>query len=380
MKNLLLVLVTLIMVISCKKEYSTISAKIEDDDGAMYILKNNYTGKKDSLILKNGEFTHNVKVEEPTYFVIYSEDKKRYEYFYVEKNSNIKISSNNNKVSALIYFFNIGGGGKVQQEYTDFNIKVDELYNVYKTIDGPPKGSKKELLYLLNQSKSSIMTDVYERFVETYNEIYPKENELTLDYIKMNPKSYVALDLLRGLAYMMPPEELKPFMDNIDVSLKTTPSALKIEEVYNKLMSKPRVGALAPNFTQNDVNDKPVKLSDEYNKGKYLLIDFWASWCGPCREENPNVVEAFEKFNKKGFNILGVSLDTKSKSWKKAIENDNLNWTQVSDLNGYDNVVAELYAVTSIPSNYLLDNDGKIIAKDLYGDALKNELETLFAD
>lgn len=132
------------------------------------------------------------------------------------------------------------------------------------------------------------------------------------------------------------------------------------------------VGTVPPDFTQKDADGKEVKLSDF--KGKYVLVDFWASWCGPCRRENPNVVKVFEKFKDKNFTVLGVSLDEDKDAWLGAVKKDGLNWTQVSDLKGWENAVAQQYRISAIPRNFLLGPDGKILAKDLRGEDLEAKL------
>jgi peroxiredoxin len=141
----------------------------------------------------------------------------------------------------------------------------------------------------------------------------------------------------------------------------------------NEAKSGPNpVGAVAPDFSQNDTNGTPVSLSSF--KGKYVLVDFWASWCRPCRDENPNVVDNYNRFKNKNFTVLGVSLDRAKDAWIQAIADDKLTWTNVSDLKFWNNDVAKLYSVGSIPQNFLIGPDGKIVAKNLRGPALEATL------
>lgn len=132
----------------------------------------------------------------------------------------------------------------------------------------------------------------------------------------------------------------------------------------------------APGFTQNDINEKPVSLKDF--KGKYVLLDFWASWCEPCRRENPNLVEVYKEYHDKGLEIISVSLDDDKNAWKEAVIKDNLPWTQLSDLKGEQNEAAKLYNVTALPYNYLINPDGVMIGRLLKKDRLRNKLKEIF--
>lgn len=142
------------------------------------------------------------------------------------------------------------------------------------------------------------------------------------------------------------------------------------------IAKKTGIGAVAMDFTQNNTAGKAVKLSDY--RGKYVLLDFWASWCGPCRAENPNVLDNYEKYHSKGLEILGVSLDDKKDAWLKAIKDDGLEWAHVSDLKGWKNDVAKEYNIRAVPSNFLIDKEGKIVAVDLRGEELTQRLAEIF--
>jgi peroxiredoxin len=184
-----------------------------------------------------------------------------------------------------------------------------------------------------------------------------------------------ALDRYAG--YSIDANEVEPLFLSLPEAKRNSPSG---QEMAKKIETakKTGIGAIALDFTQNDTLGKPVTLSTF--RGHYVLVDFWASWCGPCRAENPNVVEAFNQYKEKGFQILGVSLDQPNgkEKWMKAIHDDKLTWMHVSDLKYWKNEVAVLYGIQAIPQNFLLDPTGKIIGKDLRGDALKKKLAEIY--
>ena len=193
-----------------------------------------------------------------------------------------------------------------------------------------------------------------------------------LQLAKSKPKSYAsAFFSYQFNSFASDLDGVQKAYDNLDGSIKTSFFGKKLKEIAEALKTT-GIGGKAPDFTLQTPDNTTIALSSF--KGKYVLVDFWASWCGPCRQENPNVVKAFNQFKNKNFTILGVSLDEDKAAWQQAIMKDNLTWQHVSDLKGWNSDVAALYGVKGIPANFLLDTEGKIIAKDLRGNELVNKL------
>lgn len=201
------------------------------------------------------------------------------------------------------------------------------------------------------------------------------------DFITQHPGYFMSLIALNDVIGPLPsnvPELIKLF-NKMDKNIQRTTTGVKTKATLDKfdLVS---IGRTAPLFSAPDTSGKNISLMDF--RGKYVLLDFWASWCGPCREENPTVVKAYQKFRTKNFEILSVSLDQAGKrdAWVKAIHDDGLTWQHVSDLKFWNSEVAQLYAVRSIPQNFLIDPKGKIIAVNLRGEELNKKLSELIPE
>lgn len=206
---------------------------------------------------------------------------------------------------------------------------------------------------------------------------YKQLKDVKIDeYIKSHSTSLVAAYVLyREYAYRLNTDELKANIALLAPELQETPYVQTLNKLTN-VFETVAIGKKAPLFEAKTTDGQTVKLSDHLGKG-YLLIDFWASWCRPCRKENPNLVRIYDKYKNKGFDIFGVSLDKEHRFWSKAIEDDKLIWTNVSDLKYWHSQPAELYGVRVIPSNFLVNSEGVIIAKNLKGNDLDEYLNKL---
>jgi len=215
---------------------------------------------------------------------------------------------------------------------------------------------------VLNLNKTRLEAAYYDTFPIQFN------------FITKHPDSYVSLLTLGSMA------RSSKFLPQVEQSFAKLSADLKAmpegKEIIRRISEgrKISIGMPAKDFIQNDINVNPIKLSSY--RGKYVLVDFWASWCAPCRAENPNILNIYKQYNSKNFTVLSVSIDTDKTNWLNAIKEDKLPWMQVSDLKK-ENEAAKLYGVTTIPSNVLIDPDGKIIAKDIKGKELRDMLVLL---
>lgn len=258
---------------------------------------------------------------------------------------------------------------RLNQDYKDFNRAIapfrDSVIALRALFNAAPKPRQNDSLFQdsINQKIGRLMAaggDVQHRFITRHNDSF-----LSLLLLSQSARDSTSI------------KAAVPVYGNFTKRVRNTDTGRDFEKLVNSIKIT-AVGMPAPDFTQPDLNGRPVKLSSL--RGKYVLLDFWASWCAPCRAENPNVVRAYQQFKNKNFTVLSVSLDFpgKKEAWMSAAKADHLTWTQVSDLKGWQNSVVKLYGINAIPQNYLIDPSGKIVAANLRGDDLNKKLQEIF--
>ena len=348
----------------------TVTGTIKGADSGMALLYHpvagSTTSKADTVKIVSGRFTFTGTTTEPIFCTLVIKGATNGPaQFFAEPGTVTLTGSLDSLPQAHV------AGGATEDEYLKYKADskifddkmgyLDSLYEVAGAQSSTDSvGAKKIQDSLVTQMKS----------------LDKSESAFNTQYIKAHPASFVSAIQMKNMYSYNP--DVQAF-DSAYQSLADTIKHSQVGQQLNDMLTiakKTDVGQVAPDFTLNDPDGNPVKLSD-YTKGKVVLVDFWASWCGPCRGENPNVVKAFHKFGPKGFTVLGVSLDDKKEPWVKAIKDDGLAWGQVSDLKGWQSSAAALYGIRGIPMNFLLDKDGKIIGKGLRGDDLVNKLSSV---
>lgn len=363
MRNSILLVAALVFaMISCgpQKEYK-ITGKVTGTDTGMVILQKMEEGELvnlDSTLLKDGKFTFRGKADMPELRYLTLRNREERIPFFIE-NARITIDFNIDSV-----VLSTVKGSAAQDVFDRFRKKQDSVAGMMTVLSAQYKEAE-------TAGDSLGMA----RIDSLYAGAEVRQKEIILSYAKENGKSVVAPYLVMRNAYMFELNELEGVAASFDTSLQKSDYMLGLTNRI-KILQKVQVGQTAPNFTMNDTLGNPFSLLSL--KGKVVLVDFWASWCHPCRYENPNVVKAYNLYKAKGFDVLGVSMDRDREKWLEAVREDHLTWNHVSDLAGWQNAAGRLYGINSIPSNVLIDKDQVIVARNLRGEDLLKKLAEIF--
>lgn len=348
-----------VLFFSCQQSPKfTVEAEIEGlKDGKVYLKLSNagMTVPIDSTTSAGGKFTFKGTVEVPDLYYLVGED--RVSIPLMLENSPIVIAGNVSDLKSISIT-----GSKTQDEYHDLELKIQDLGKQFDALYSQYKEAM--------NNKDSLTSALLESRLDSLDR---EQTGFYKSFVTENGASFVAPVILQKFQYGMEADELQSYLVKFSPEVMKGQSAKLLADRV-AVLEKVAVGRIAPDFTLNDSIGNPVKLSEIYSQHELTLVDFWASWCGPCRQENPNVVSTWKDYSSKGFTVLGVSCDSDRDRWLKAIAQDQLTWYHVSDLKGWGNEAAKLYGINSIPSSFLLDKSGTIIAKNLRGANLRGKI------
>jgi len=340
MKKLILLAVAVVMLASCNKQQTfKINVNLSNADGQIVYLQK--AGQVlDSAVINNWDAVFKTPVcDDNDMYAIMMKGWRRPFSFFTDHQDMILEGDAQNPNTIVVK------GSKTQARYEAFTKSYDELE------------AKLEADTTMNDADAQEILKMH-----------------CFDYVWENPTDPVAHYVMYRYKWAFGPCELRTMLDNIHHADNTlTSSTLNMTEEYVAKVESVQAGQPLVDFTQNDPEGNPVTLS-QLAEGKLLLVDFWASWCPDCRKANPDVVAAYQKYHEQGFDVLGVSFDTNKEAWLAAVEKDGLTWTQVSDLQGWNNAAGALYSIAFIPQNALI-KDGMIVARNLEGEELMKEIE-----
>jgi peroxiredoxin len=336
----------------------TLHGNIAGLDTGWVLLYHPGDGPTDSVVISHGQFDFAGSVSEPEFchLLFRLGHDKTYSMGFFLQGGALGLTGKKDSLGNLV-----PSGAPIQEEYLQFE-KEEESLAYWPSRESAFKAAETA------KNKHAI-----DSLMKVAGGIATRQAQLAKDYAAAHPSSYVAVYEARNyFSYDPDAEVLQGIYNGFSPLIQHSRQGVLLKNTLDAALLT-GIGRPAPAFAQANVKGKPITLSSF--KGQYVLVDFWASWCGPCREENPNVLKSYRQYHSRGFTVLGVSLDDKKGDWLKAVKKDGLPWMQVSDLKGWKNDVAVLYGIEGIPMNFLIDKDGKIVAKGLRGDDLDKKLE-----
>ena len=387
MKKIILLLSAAVVLISCSKvgkdEYIISGTATGVENGKTIILeKQDESGMGfipvDTVKVENGKFEIKGKVTEPAFYVIQLEAATSKVPFILESGEIAividKDSIQKTKVS----------GTYNNDEYVKFN---EEIKVVQKKLMSFQKNNMQAMNSAQQVNDTAVINKLMKEYTSIQEEVGTASKAKYTSYAETHPKSFITALIIQGLLND-PSTDLKKMesiYNGLDESIKNTKPGKAVKTKLGE-MNTPSVGATAPaagdanwttEFSAPNPEGKVISLKESL--GKVTIVDFWASWCAPCRQENPNVVAIYKELHSKGLNIIGVSLDKDKAKWKEAIAKDNLTWNQVSNLKFWEEPIAAQYKVEAIPATFILDASGKVVARDLRGAELRSKIIELLA-
>lgn len=338
-----------------------VTGKIENAPEGVVVLSqftDNRPKVLDTLQLgKGGEFSYELTVDAPTFYELNIHGQKMVRLALFKEDVDVKYNFSNPESLAI-------EGSKDTKEL----MKVEELMLAYQ-------GEVNKLNEAYYEAMSKNDSETIKNIQAQAMELEEQQAERVKESITSMGDSFASMAAIGLLNPKTDFQFIDELVSKLNENYPGTTSILQLKQQLDEMRAL-SVGQPAPEIELPNPDGKSVKLSDL--RGKYVLIDFWAAWCKPCRQENPNVVRLYNQYKDKGFEVFGVSLDRTREDWVKAIADDGLTWTQVSDLKYFNSAAAELYQIDAIPATYMIDPDGNIIAKDLRGPSLENKLAELF--
>lgn len=378
MKKILLLLSVTAIMVSCNKseenEFTITGTATGVENGKTVILQKADTitiGQMvsiDTVKIENGKFELKGTSAEPEIHALLIEGKGNIDFILEGGKITVEVDKDtlaNSKV----------GGTYNNDEYRNYKTEIKVLQ---KDLQAKSMAFQQANMEKIKNAQAAKDTAVVNALIKENQKIMEPLSAKNYTYAEKNPKSFLSVLLAESFFYTQEPDytKIRNIYNGLESHLKNTRPGKSVKEKLDAHDSV-EVGKKAPDFTANSADGKQVSLKESL--GKVTIIDFWASWCAPCRQENPNVVALYEEFHSKGLNIVGVSLDQPNEEvkWKQAINQDKLTWTNVSNLKGWDDPIAKKYNVRSIPATFILDASGKIVAKDLRGEELKAKVKEL---